>query len=358
MSMYANYDTVDGIHRHLKRGLAGLNDLAKVRREAYYGRRERLNDFLVNGVWNFDSCGNLGRINEVASKDYTKRHANIRAFMADVGLELPDVISFSDFWELVKDHKVSVSTRHGHFLPSAKVVCVECKRGWLAENAHECVVVSDATTESGEQYVGRTLADVRASYDARTDGDWLMSYEAMVRNDEWIDMNPVPGYDTLVQNERGWAGAHGNAHAARHGVTVDPDVYVVKKGDDLSWHVWFYRHPECNRKWRAEGMVSKVTEAFSAAGYTTVQVTPIDNRYCPCEACSPWCAVETEVGLIVVGQRKRVLNVDWSSTGEDLLELFKGEEVTKDASYIHAWGWEKATDYLRRIRTALSRQKV
>lgn len=361
MSTPTDYDTVKGIQGYLKRGLSGLNELAKDRRDAYYRRRERLNDFLVNGVWRFDTCGNLGKITEVTSENYAKKHKSTRELLAIVkpGADMPAVILFKDFWGLVDGHKASMTSSHGHFLPSAKVACAECKKPWRLDNADDCVVVSETRTENGESHVGRTLVDLRAAYDARTDGDWVMRRDTMVRNDEWIDLSPVPGYDTLKRNERGWVGAHDNIDAKRDGrVTIDPDTYVVRKDDELLWHVWTYRHSECNKAWRAKSMISVVTGAFSSAGYKTIQVTPVDNRYCPCEACPPWCAVETEVGLIVIGPRKSVLNIDWSSTGEDLLELFKDEGVTKGADHIHAWGWEKVTDYLGRIRVALSGSRV
>lgn len=76
----------------------------------------------------------------------------------------------------------------------------------------------------------------------------------------------------------------------------------------------------------------------------------IPNGYCREYCCThrPWLRVATLQGYITLGWRKRVIHLDW---GESLLtkngnELFAKEDVTKGTSYIHAWGYGKATEYL------------
>ncbi|MFA6437153.1 MAG: hypothetical protein WC242_03245 [Candidatus Paceibacterota bacterium] len=75
--------------------------------------------------------------------------------------------------------------------------------------------------------------------------------------------------------------------------------------------------------------------------------------------------METEFGTIKIGWRKRVININWSDVAKKLeergyenasqkiLALFESEDVTKDGSNIHAWGYEKAKGYLRQIRKYL-----
>ena len=46
----------------LSRGLAGLNDLANARHEAYYEKREWLREWYVLGNWFADQCGNFGKV--------------------------------------------------------------------------------------------------------------------------------------------------------------------------------------------------------------------------------------------------------------------------------------------------------
>jgi hypothetical protein len=61
-----------------------------------------------------------------------------------------------------------------------------------------------------------------------------------------------------------------------------------------------------------------------------------------------WLMVTTNRGRIKIGWRKRVINIDW--TGSDIKteaeKLFPDEQVTKDKRLIHAWGYEKAKEYI------------
>lgn len=65
----------------------------------------------------------------------------------------------------------------------------------------------------------------------------------------------------------------------------------------------------------------------------------------------PWLLITTIKGPIKIGWRKRVLEIDWSNTIIDKLaeDLFPNEDVTKGNSYIHAWGYEKAQEYINKL---------
>lgn len=82
-------------------------------------------------------------------------------------------------------------------------------------------------------------------------------------------------------------------------------------------------------------------------------VEEIPNGYCPDYCCKhlPWFIVTTQVGLIKIGWRKRVIEIDWSETHrtKSSHELFASEDVTKGEREIHAWSYEKARDYIEAI---------
>lgn len=82
-------------------------------------------------------------------------------------------------------------------------------------------------------------------------------------------------------------------------------------------------------------------------------VQEIPNGYCSDYCCKhlPWFVVTTKVGPITIGWRKRVINIDWRATQgtKTSKELFSGEDVTKDERGIHAWGIEKAKQYVDAI---------
>jgi len=64
----------------------------------------------------------------------------------------------------------------------------------------------------------------------------------------------------------------------------------------------------------------------------------------------PWFLVTTKIGHIKIGWRKRVIVLDWSCTTNKgrAVDLF-ADDVTKDVHMIHAWGYEKAKEYIAKL---------
>jgi hypothetical protein len=58
----------------------------------------------------------------------------------------------------------------------------------------------------------------------------------------------------------------------------------------------------------------------------------------------PWWLVMTEIGIVRIGWRKRVIAIDWSSTS--LRKEITNDDVTKSDKDVHAWGYSKAVEYL------------
>ena len=110
-------------------------------------------------------------------------------------------------------------------------------------------------------------------------------------------------------------------------------------------------HPD-NIAWKAQWLRDART-MFATAGLAPVYVREVDNEYCGPKCCPHrvWLLVTTRVGVVKVGWRKSVMVVDWSASdvAETADVLFAGENVTKGDRMIHAWGYEKATEYLAKI---------
>ena len=79
-------------------------------------------------------------------------------------------------------------------------------------------------------------------------------------------------------------------------------------------------------------------------------VEEVENEYAikPYANHHPWYVVTTPKGRIKIGWRKRVLCISWDETTIEgtAKELFPDEDVTKFDKTIHAWGYDKAQEYI------------
>jgi hypothetical protein len=101
----------------------------------------------------------------------------------------------------------------------------------------------------------------------------------------------------------------------------------------------------------------QVEAVFLLAGIEVLAVYQISNEYWgndyEMQARFPWWLVKTPAGLIKIGWRKRVINIDWSDVG--LLDENKvtQDDVTKCPVLVHAWGYCKAIEYLANLKQLL-----
>lgn len=89
------------------------------------------------------------------------------------------------------------------------------------------------------------------------------------------------------------------------------------------------------------------------AGFTIQYVWELANGYWPDstvfdEVRKPWWLFATDMGLIQIGWRKRVLEICWRACA------FRGivtkDQTTVTEELVHAWSIEKAVEYLRTFR--------
>ena len=96
---------------------------------------------------------------------------------------------------------------------------------------------------------------------------------------------------------------------------------------------------------------------FLLAGITVVRAHKIENGYWP-YACieerkrSPWWLLETSIGIVIIGWRKRVISIDWTSVAVRL--VITEDDVTKDETSVHAYSYAKAVEYLAKLARAHS----
>lgn len=99
-----------------------------------------------------------------------------------------------------------------------------------------------------------------------------------------------------------------------------------------------------------ENLMEKYLSLFTLSNIKVLNYWAITNKYH--DEGEDWILAQTDIGLIEMGWRKRVINIDWSHTG--IRFLFE-DDVTKDETFIHAYGYDKAVHYLTDLKLSKSK---
>lgn len=345
----SKYDTVEGISKALK-DLVSFNNLVKERQQAFYERKEELTFFFVLGRYVLDTCGNLGFITEVQPKDSLPN--------------IPDVLEKEAFDNYLVEHSEEyprqiMSWGLSYALAPVDKTCPHCEKSWILANAHDHISRNDKETFSLAEYQGETLGFVKNLYSKDLHRVYITNINVYIRNDKNINWSPkYPLTEdewklNIVKNEKGFISSEDG---------ID-DNYLIQEGDELWLDYFVYYHKECNYLALAEEYQEKFKTIFEKAGFKNFEIDVIPNEYYSSPSRAPWFLVKTEFGRIKIGWRKRVINIDWTdlldkTVGFGFLEhIFRGEDTTQCFNYIHAWGWEKAEDYLWALRQELEKYK-
>jgi hypothetical protein len=108
---------------------------------------------------------------------------------------------------------------------------------------------------------------------------------------------------------------------------------------------------------------AQVLSLFELAGFTVKRIHTLANEYyggsprsLPYAAVAPWFLVQTTLGDIKIGPRKRVFNIEWHTT--ELREEITEDYTTKGDIYVHARTVAKISEYLSTLHTKLGQQKA
>ena len=129
---------------------------------------------------------------------------------------------------------------------------------------------------------------------------------------------------------------------------VSDILYDLKeKTSVVLWH----KDPEVIKKHQEQK--DSLIKCFRDASIKTLEPKEKPNPYSKYN--SPALDMPTDIGVISVHWRKRVIELAWERSIVELTaeELFPDEDVTKDGQLIHAWGYEKLTEYLKKLRESV-----
>lgn len=331
------YDSEEGIPRLLKYYPHFHAVLAE--RRAARSRGETLNEFVVLGAFVLDRCGQLGKLD----------WGTIKLLRA---ASVPPCMSMGAFnSHLTPDHYPSV-TLSPVYLPPVNVTCPVCGKYYGTDDCHDVAVWEEDTDIPLADFVGRQLWEVRYSLANKHDANYSIHPSLVIRNDRFIDTRPKPyfGDGKSPINPNGWIGKE-------HGID---DWYVIQPGDETSCRRTTYFHHECFRSWMTEKSREEFKTIFRSVGIVPEGILQaVPNEYGSFEYRGAWFVADTPYGKLRIGWRKRVIEIvllgDWPI---NCAALFADENVTTSKQLVHAWGSEKASEYLNRIVHAMLEQST
>lgn len=113
-------------------------------------------------------------------------------------------------------------------------------------------------------------------------------------------------------------------------------------------------------------MTQQQAEAFFVlSGFTVQSMTKLANGYWPESPAyaeireqNPWWLVETQFGRVMIGWRKRVISIDWKTSGFTVVEPLTQDNVTQGPCWVHAWSPADAVRYLTELAQRMQQKKA
>lgn len=328
METEQDFNTVIGIEQYLKKGLSGINDLQKKRKE--FAKTQRLNEFtILNGKFILDQ---FGQINKSL-----------------------DVIPIS---RIVTPGIWSKSYSIGTPIPTAQIKCSFCTEKWSLDNMGDIVFdQSELIAIENKKFIGKKLSEVWDIFSKKSDALYIPDTANFgITNKKWVDLTPDP-------KQKDWNKKH-----PKSPILINEEGKFTGTKELLSEHIicqydkiWFFKqkasHLLCIKSAKTNTEKESFTKAFKNVGFTIKKTTEIPNEYhgCNdknCSLCTSWFLFYTQFGPIKIGTRKRVYEINWKDTGLES-EISK-DDVTKGLTMIHAWSLEKVEEYLATLFKKLS----
>lgn len=114
------------------------------------------------------------------------------------------------------------------------------------------------------------------------------------------------------------------------------------------------------REARQDRQFKEIQAIFTLAGIEVEKFFALENGYWPkmpsyFAIATPWYLAKTKLGLIKIGNRKRVIQIEWADTM--IRKIITSDDVTKSETMVHAWNTDKAVEYLRALSHEATRDE-
>ena len=139
--------------------------------------------------------------------------------------------------------------------------------------------------------------------------------------------------------------------AASFNITEEDQWWVREQCQSILKHL---EHEAVKRDPKVIASIAQEKKDLLACFDGPIHARAVKNEYGE-QPHFPWFKVTTQRGVIKIGWRRRVINIDWSESdikGQSR-DLFPNEDVTREDRYIHAWNYEKAKSYIDTLMGAI-----
>jgi hypothetical protein len=332
------YDTLEGIGVYLK-DLKGFHGLVEARKKAKE-RGEELKSFYVLRKFTLDKFAQVDKL------------IGFESLPEEIKKDFPDIVTASKVEEEFRSNpnlnlQILITPV---YIPKYKQRCAHCKKEYDISDFDDVYVTKKEEKVLLDRFVGRQLWEVKRHFGMIEESENYLDSFLTIQNNRFID-DRIGSYGIKL-NENGWVGLQDN-HNEQGEIS---DWYMIQAGDSTILRTIYYRHKECHAKYMKESTLKDIKLVLDKANLSSCKISETENKYGSFDYSGPWHEVTTEYGVFTIGKRKKVILITLHDWGIDLSKVFKMEDVTKDKNMIHAWGYEKASEYLQKIFEEMSKK--
>ena len=322
--------------------LSKLNELIEARRGAHKNKEE-LDYFVINGRLVLDNCGQVLLIKDIVDKDRKPVDLDLHE------ISLLTALTKDEFIEMLPAGATWITSKDtGIPMPDSECGC--CHGKWAITDYLDSVMLSDSETVSLQDFEGFTIAQIEQAFWLRTDATYRLVHDCAIRNDKWINTDPHKEYKDRMKNPMGYSTFNKKEDRPYYPI-IDRDTYTIQPGDKAVFAVYRYYHPRCHQNTVNSRIRHELMMSTAKSGLMVLDVAEIENE-CGSESYrGKWLSITTELGHLVVGWRRRFIEINYSSICND--DLFPDAVSVHSPGMLHVGNYNELQDALKKLKAAL-----
>ena len=346
-----------------------FNELLSIRKDIFFNAKKENkssplhNFYIFNGKYYLDQFAQMSEtieieeINKFFPIPFVCSDEEMKLILNNYNIlinAIPSNLNYADGIKLINEgrpERKSIILKCGIHIPDVNIKCPHCGKGWNIDNISDSVFrnsdyVKVPIKTKDYDFTGQRITYFWNFYEKSKSIFYNpLIGENAVTNEKYIDNTLMKDtYPSLMKNANGF-----------NKIDID-DKYILQENDNVAFNTRECYHVECNKKDLNEKNITLFKNIFNYANINYSVIYNIKNEYCSnpkCSECSDWFLFKTEIGIIKIGWRKSVINIDWSKIGKiDGKVLFKRSDSTHDTYNKHAWSELEAINDLIELKEA------